>query len=101
MPYIYPVKYFSWSPEKNAQLIEQRGVSFEEVVFHIERGDVLDLMEHPNPSRYPGQRLFIVNIDGYAYLVPFVEDEDTVFLKTIIPSRKATRDFISKESDDV
>ena len=85
------MKHFSWSPEKNAQLIEQRGVSFEEVVFHIERGDVLDLMEHPNPDRYPGQRLFVVNIEGYAYLVPFVEDDHEIFLKTIIPSRKATR----------
>ncbi len=88
------MKYFSWSPEKNAQLLEERGVSFEDVVFHVERGDVLDLMEHPNPDRYPGQRLLVVNIDGYAYLVPFVEGEDGVFLKTIIPSRKATRVYL-------
>jgi uncharacterized DUF497 family protein len=88
------VKYFSWSPEKNEVLIEERGISFEEVVFHIERGDVLDLLEHPNRERYPNQRVFVVNVEGYAYLVPFVEDESEVFLKTIIPSRKATRDYL-------
>jgi len=88
------VKYFSWSPEKNAALIEDRGISFEEVVFHIEKGDVLDLLEHPNEKRYSNQRIFIVDVEGYAYLVPFVEDESEVFLKTIIPSRKATRDYL-------
>ncbi|MCP4896038.1 MAG: BrnT family toxin [bacterium] len=88
------MKYFSWSPEKNASLIEDRGVSFEEIVFHIEQGDVLDLLEHPNKKQYPNQRIFIVNVEGYAYLVPFVEDESEVFLKTIIPSRKATRDYL-------
>lgn len=89
-----PMKYFAWNDEKNAFLIEERGISFEEIVFHIENGDVLDLLEHPNQDRYPNQRVFIVNVEGYAYLVPFVEDEQEVFLKTIIPSRKATRDFL-------
>jgi uncharacterized DUF497 family protein len=88
------VKYFSWSHEKNEDLIKERGISFEEIVFHIENGDVLDLLEHPNRDRYPNQRVFIVNVEGYAYLVPFVEDEREVFLKTIIPSRKATRDYL-------
>jgi uncharacterized DUF497 family protein len=88
------VKYFTWNPEKNSSLILERGISFEEVVFHIENGDVLDLLEHPNRGRYPNQRVFIVNVEGYAYLVPFVEDECEVFLKTIIPSRKATRDYL-------
>jgi len=88
------VKYFSWSPEKNTALIEERGISFEEIVFHIEKGDVLDLLEHPKRERYPNQRVFVVNVEGYAYLVPFVEDESEVFLKTIIPSRKATRDYL-------
>jgi uncharacterized DUF497 family protein len=88
------VKYFSWNAEKNQQLSEERGISFEEIVFHIERGDVVDVLVHPNPQRYPRQRVFIVNVEGYAYLVPFVEDENEVFLKTIIPSRKATRDYL-------
>ncbi|MCG6961748.1 MAG: DUF4258 domain-containing protein [Acidobacteria bacterium] len=90
------MKYFSWSAEKNDQLREERGISFEEIVFHIERGDILDLLQHPNQEKYPGQRIFVVNVDGYAYLVPFVEDEVQVFLKTIIPSRKATRDYLGE-----
>ena len=92
------MKYFSWNPEKNQALIAERGISFEEIVFHIERGDILDLVEHPNKERYPAQRMFIVNIEGYAYLVPFVEDDTEVFLKTIIPSRKATRDYLGESS---
>jgi hypothetical protein len=67
---------------------------------NIERGDVLDILDHPNPSRYAGQRIFVVRREGYVYLVPFVEDEQTVFLKTIIPSRKATKQYLDEESDD-
>jgi len=88
------VKYFSWSPEKNRLLQESRGISFEEIVFHIERGDVLDILEHPNQEKYSGQRILVVDVEGYAYIVPFVEDDREVFLKTIIPSRKATRDYL-------
>jgi hypothetical protein len=88
------MKYFAWNPEKNARLKEERGVGFEAVVFHIERGDLLDILHHPNQTRYAGQRIFVVNIDDYAYLLPFVEGEGEVFLKTIIPSRKATNIYI-------
>ena len=88
------VKYFSWSPEKNRLLQETRGISVEEVVFHVERGDVLDILKHPNQEKYSGQRIMVVNVEGYAYLVPFVEDDREVFLNTIIPSRKATRDYL-------
>ncbi len=70
------------------------GVSFEEVVFHIERGNLLDVLEHPNQQRYPGQRIFVVDIGGYAYLVPFIESETEIFLKTVIPSRKATNTYL-------
>ncbi len=91
---ISTVKYFSWNPEKNLRIQQERGISFEEIVFHVERGDLLDVLEHPNQERYSGQRIMVVNIEGYAYLVPFVEDEREVFLKTIIPSRKATRDYL-------
>ena len=72
----------------------------EDVVFHIERGDLLDILEHPNPDRYTGQRIFVVRREDYVYLLPFVEDERTVFLKTIIPSRKATKEYLGEESDD-
>ena len=77
----------------------ERGIGFEDIVFHIERGDLLDILEHPNPDRYAGQRIFVVWREGCVYLVPFVEDEHTVFLKTIIPSRKATKEHLGEESD--
>ena len=79
---------------------KERGIGFEELVFHIERGDLLDILDHPNPERYAGQRVFVVRRDDHVYLVPFVEDDDTVFLKTIIPSRKATKQYLGEESDD-
>ena len=95
-------KAFDWDDEKNAKLRTERGIGFEEIVFHIERGDVLDILEHPNPARYGGQRIFVVRRENHVYLVPFVEDEKIVFLKTIIPSRKATKRYIDigEESDD-
>jgi uncharacterized DUF497 family protein len=94
------VKVFAWDDDKNAKLKAARGIGFEDVVFHIERGDLLDTLRHPNPERYGGQRIFVVRREDYVYLVPFVEDEHTVFLKTIIPSRKATKQYLGEESDD-
>lgn len=88
------MKYFSWNPDKNARLKAERNVSFEEVVLHIGRGDVVDILEHPNQEKYRGQQIFVVAIEGYAYLVPFVENDAEVFLKTIIPSRKATKQYL-------
>ncbi len=85
------MKYFSWNNEKNRVLKAKRNISFEEVVFHIEKKRILDIVEHPNQEKYKGQKMFIVNINHYAYLVPFVESEKEIFLKTIIPSRKATK----------
>jgi len=93
------VKCFAWDDAKNAKLKADRGIGFEEIVFHIERGDLLDILEHPNPDRYAGQRIFVVQREDYVYLVPFVEDEHSVFLKTIIPSRKATKQYLGEESD--
>ena len=94
------VKYFDWDDAKNAKLRAERAIGFEDIVFHIERGDLLDVLEHPNPDRYAGQRIFVVRRDDYVYLVPFVEDEQTVFLKTIIPSRKAAKQYLGEEYDD-
>ena len=85
---------------KNAKLRAGRGIGFEDMVFHIERGDMLEILQHPNPDRYAGQRIFVVRREDYVYLVPFVEDEETVFLKTIIPSRKATKQYLGEEPDD-
>ncbi len=75
------VKYFAWDDAKNAKLKADRNIGFEDVVFHIERGDLLDILEHPNPDRYAGQRIFVVQREEYVYLVPFVEDEHSVFLR--------------------
>jgi uncharacterized DUF497 family protein len=94
------VKYFDWDDVKNAKLRTERGIGFEEIVFHIERGDLFDILEHPNPGRYTGQRIFVVRREDSVYLVPFVEDENAVFLKTIIASRKATKQYLGEESDD-
>ena len=88
---------FEWSLEKNQQLIRQRGISFERIVSAIEQNGLLDVLEHPNRERHLGQRLYVVNLDGYAYLVPFVlQIDEKRFLKTIIPSRKATRDYLRR-----
>ena len=88
-------KIYNWNPEKNQLLIKQRGISFERIVFEISSGNELDVLEHPNQQKYPGQRISIVQVDDYVYAVPFVETETEIFLKTIIPSRKATKLFRS------
>ena len=90
------MKPFRWSPEKNELLKTERGVSFESMVVAIESGGLLDIMAHPNKSKYPRQRILVVAVDGYVYLVPFVEEEAYYFLKTIMPSRKATRDYLNQ-----
>jgi hypothetical protein len=88
------VKIFTWNDEKNFLLKSERQVCFEDVVISIEMGYLLDILEHPNQEKYKGQKIFVVQIDEYVYLVPFVENNTTVFMKTIIPSRKATRKYL-------
>ena len=88
------MKYFSWNNEKNQLLKTERNISFEEVVFQIEKKRILDIVEHPNQEKYKGQKIFIISIHNYAYLVPFMESEEEIFLKTIIPSRKATKKYL-------
>ena len=90
------MQYFSWIPDKNEWLKENRGFSFEKMVFLIENGGVLDVVRHPNREKYPNQRMFVLKFDNHAYLVPFVETENEVFLKIIIPSRKATRKYLGE-----
>jgi len=92
---------FRWNAEKNDALKSDRGISFESIVVAIESGGLLDVLTHPNQVRYPRQRVLVVVCDHYVYLVPFVEEEAYFFLKTIIPSRKATRDYLkSGKSND-
>ena len=91
------MKYFSWNQEKNELLKAERQVSFDDVILYIEMGFLLDVLDHPNQEKYKGQRIFVVDIDNYVYLVPFVENDNEVFLKTIIPSRKATKKYLKGE----
>ena len=87
------MKTYAWNHEKNELLKEERDISFEEIVFNIQIGNEVDIYDHPNQERYPGQKISVVIVEGYAYLVPYVESEEEIFLKTIIPSRKATKQY--------
>ena len=87
------MKTFRWNPQKNELLKADRGISFEDVVLAIESGGLLDVVEHPNSKRYPNQGVYVVAVASYVYLVPHIEEPEYIFLKTIIPSRKATRDY--------
>jgi hypothetical protein len=88
------MKPLRWSPEKNEILKVKRGISFERIAVALETDDLLDIFMHPNQARYPKQRIMVVKCDAYAYLVPFIEEEEYFFLKTIVPSRRATRDYL-------
>ena len=92
------MKPINWNSTKNQQLISERGISFEDVVFYLQQGALLDDIEHPNSDKYPSQRVFVINIDEYAYLVPYVENRKEIFLKTVIPSRKATKIYLGESS---
>ena len=93
------MKYFNWDIAKNKKLKEERNISFEDVLFSIKDGKILDVLEHPNEIKYAGQKLLVVEINNYAYLVPFIDSEKEIFLKTIIPSRKATRKYLRQKND--
>ena len=94
------MKPFRWNHEKNEQLKAERNISFEEIVLAIESDGLLDIVAHSNPGKYPNQRMFVVRVEQYVFLVPFVEEADYYFLKTIVPSRKATRDYLKGERDE-
>jgi uncharacterized DUF497 family protein len=89
------VKYFDWNEIKNTYLRVERGVGFEDIQAAIEEGKTLADIDHPLKSRYPNQKVFIVEFNGYAYVVPYVEDDTKIFLKTIYPSRKMTKKYLS------
>jgi len=90
------MKYFSWNEKKNEQLKKERKISFEEIVVEIEDDKILDIVEHPNKEKYPEQKIMIIECNSYAYLVPYVEANNEIFLKTIIPSRKASKIYLDK-----
>ena len=88
------MKYYDWNEEKNETLKKTRNISFEVIVIQIEMGSLLNILEHPNKQKYKNQKIFVVEYENYVYLVPFIEEEDKIFLKTIIPSRKATKQYL-------
>ena len=90
------MKYYDWNEEKNNILKETRDISFEEIVLSISNGKILDIVEHSNKEKYPNQKMFIVEVRNYAYIVPFVEDDEKYFLKTIYPSREATKEYLTE-----
>lgn len=94
------MKPFRWNPDKNAVLKAERGISFEVMALAIEADGLLDELRHPNTGKYPNQSVLVVTFDNYVYLVPYVEEQGHYFLKTVIPSRKATRDYLLRSTPD-
>jgi hypothetical protein len=94
------MKSINWNTEKSVALKASRGVCFEDVVFFIERGEILDDYVRPNQKTYPRQRIMVISVTNYAYLIPYVENDDELFLKTIIPSRKATQRYLGEQHED-
>ena len=84
---------YEWNSEKNELLKKLRNISFEKIIFHLSQGDIWKISDHPDQKKYPDQKIYFVIIDDYIYLVPYIEKEDIIFLKTIIPSRKATKNY--------
>lgn len=87
-------KEFYWNPEKNLKLQQERGISFERVVQAINEDKVLQVTPHPNQEKYPSQQIVIIELNNYVYLVPFVQNGNEVFLKTIIPNRKMKKKYL-------
>ena len=85
---------YRWDTSKNDKLIRERGVSFEEVLLAIDQGRLLDLIENPNREKYRNQKAFVVEIGQYVYFVPFVDQGEQIFLKTVIPSRRLTKKYL-------
>ena len=94
------MKPFRWNHEKNETLKIERGISFEIITLAIEADGLLDVLRHPNTEKYPNQSVLVVAFNDYVYLVPFIEEPDYFFLKTVIPSRKATRDYLHRNSEN-
>jgi len=93
------MKVFSWNSEKNEILINERNISFEDIIVNINLGNELDIYDHPNQQKYPNQKISVVQVEDYVYLVPYIENDEEIFLKTIIPSRKATKQYIGEKNE--
>lgn len=90
--YIAHMQY-EWDPRKNEWLKRERSISFEQIIFHLSQGDIWKIADHPDQEKYPGQKLYFVIVEDYVYLVPHKKEKEYIFLKTIIPSRRATREY--------
>ena len=82
---------YDWNPDKNEWLKKERNISFEQIIFHLSQGDLWKISNHPDQANYPGQKLYFVIVNDYIFIVPFIMEKESIFLKTIIPSRKATK----------
>ncbi len=94
------MKLINWNSVKNAWLKKNRGISFEDILYYLDHNFLVDDVEHPSKNKYPNQRMMVLEIDEYVYLVPYVETNDEIFLKTIMPSRKATKNYKGKINND-
>ena len=94
------MKTIVWDVAKNNKLKLERNISFEDVIYHIENKKLLNIVNHPNQEKYEGQKMFVININDYVYLVPFIESKGEIILKTIIPSRKATKYYLGGKSNE-
>ena len=90
---------YDWNPDKNDWLKKNRNISFEQIIFHLSQGDIWMIADHPNQEKFPNQRIYFVIVEDYVYLVPHIIKKDLIFLKTIIPSRKATKDYLKEQED--
>ncbi len=90
---------YEWNPKKNEELKRERNISFERIIFHLSRGDLWRTSDHPDQKKYPGQKIYFVIVEKYICLVPYVKEKNYIFLKTIIPSRKATKNY-KREMED-
>ena len=93
------MKQINWNAEKNQLLMSERGISFEEVLFALQSGKLLDDLIHPNKDNYPNKRMFVIEVDEDAWLVPYIENEDEIFLKKHNPSRKATEHYLRQPNE--
>lgn len=93
------VKYIDWDEARNMRLKVERGISFEDIQAAMEEGKMLADVDHPLKTRYPNQKVLIIDFNNFVYVVPYVEDEEKIFLRTIFPSRKLTKKYLFKEKD--
>ena len=94
------MKNIRWNAEKNKSLLIERGITFDIVAEEIKNGKILEVIAHPNQKKYPNQKIMMVKILNYVHMIPYIETEKELFLKTIIPSRKMTKLYLQGEINE-